>query len=591
MRKTKIICTLGPAVDHPDILEMLMSKGMDVARMNFSHGDHEEQKKRADTFKKIRDKLGLPIPMLLDTQGPEIRTGGFASGEATLLEGNTFVLVRDDILGDDTKVSITYKDLYKDVRAGNRILINDGLIELEVTRIQDKDIHCRVLNGGTIGNKRGINVPDVEMHLPSLTDKDVSDICFGIENGFDFVAASFIRKPEDVLEIKKVLAKHGGRGIKVIAKIENRQGVDNIDEILKVSDGIMVARGDLGVEIPVEEVPLVQKMLIDKCYRNGKPVITATQMLDSMIRNPRPTRAEASDVANAIFDGTSVIMLSGETAAGKYPLESMCTMDRIARKAEKSINYWKELVNMRYQVETSVTNAISHATCTTAMDLNAAVIITVTQSGRTARMISRFRPACPIIATTTSPVVQRQLNMSWGVVPFLVREAKSTDEMFDMGVDKAQESGLTRNGDIVAITAGVPIGISGTTNILKVQTVGNVLVHGNGTNTGAFTGELCVFGTLKEAEESFKDENILVMPYTSNEILGVMKRASAIIVEESGTNVHAGVVGMALEIPVISGAENATRILKNGSVVTVDSERGIVYYGSRKDPNGRGKEF
>jgi pyruvate kinase len=582
LRKTKIICTLGPAVDNPEILERLMRKGMDVARMNFSHGDHDEHKKRLENFKKVRDKLGLPIPMLLDTKGPEIRIGRFESGEATLVEGHPFTLVHDDILGDNTKVSVTYKELYKDVSRATRILINDGLIELEVEQIRGKDIHCTVRNGGSIGDKKGINVPGVEINLPSLTDKDIEDIQFGIENGFDFIAASFVRKAQDVMEIKKILEKNDGHGIMVIAKIENRQGVDNIDEILKVSDGIMVARGDLGVEIPVEEVPIVQKMLIDKCYRNGKPVITATQMLDSMIRNPRPTRAEASDVANAIFDGTSVIMLSGETAAGKYPLESMDTMARIALKAEKAINYWKEFSAMRYDMEVSITNAISHATCTTAMDLDAVAIVTVTQSGRTARMISRFRPDCPIIATTTSQMVQRQLNMSWGVTPFLVRVAQSTDEMFDMGVDKALESGLAKNGDVVVITAGVPAGISGTTNILKVQTVGKVLVRGNGTGTGVFTGELCVVRTPQEAEEIFKDGNILVAPYTSNEMLPVIKRASAVIVEESGANVHASIVGMALEIPVITGAENAVQILKQGSVVTVDSDRGIVYYGSQR---------
>jgi pyruvate kinase len=582
LRKTKIICTLGPAVDNPEILERLMRKGMDVARMNFSHGDHDEHKKRLENFKKVRDKLGLPIPMLLDTKGPEIRIGRFESGEATLVEGHPFTLVHDDILGDNTKVSVTYKELYKDVSRATRILINDGLIELEVEQIRGKDIHCTVRNGGSIGDKKGINVPGVEINLPSLTDKDIEDIQFGIENGFDFIAASFVRKAQDVMEIKKILEKKDGHGIMVIAKIENRQGVDNIDEILKVSDGIMVARGDLGVEIPVEEVPIVQKMLIDKCYRNGKPVITATQMLDSMIRNPRPTRAEASDVANAIFDGTSVIMLSGETAAGKYPLESMDTMARIALKAEKAINYWKEFSAMRYDMEVSITNAISHATCTTAMDLDAVAIVTVTQSGRTARMISRFRPDCPIIATTTSQMVQRQLNMSWGVTPFLVRVAQSTDEMFDMGVDKALESGLAKNGDVVVITAGVPAGISGTTNILKVQTVGKVLVRGNGTGTGVFTGELCVVRTPQEAEELFKDGNILVAPYTSNEMLPVIKRASAVIVEESGANVHASIVGMALEIPVITGAENAVQILKQGSVVTVDSDRGIVYYGSQR---------
>jgi pyruvate kinase len=580
LRKTKIICTLGPAVDNPAILEKLMRKGMDVARMNFSHGDHEEQKKRLENFKRVREKLGLPIPVLLDTKGPEIRIQNFAAGEAVLNEGDSFILAHDDILGDNTKVSITYKDLYKDVSKGSRILINDGLIELVVDHIENKDIHCTILNGGTIGNKKGINVPGTEINLPSLTEKDVEDILFAVENEFDFIAASFVRKAQDVMEIKKLLEKHDGSGIKVIAKIENRQGVDNIDEILKVSDGIMVARGDLGVEIPVEEVPIVQKMLIDKCYRNGKPVITATQMLDSMIRNPRPTRAEASDVANAIYDGTSVIMLSGETAAGRYPVESLETMSRIAQKAENSIDYWKELMAMRYTMSPSVTNAISHATCTTAMDLSAAVIITVTQTGHTARMISRFRPACPIIAATTSPMVQRQLNLSWGVIPYLVKEAGTTDEMFAMGVEKAQESGFAQNGDIVVITAGVPIGVSGTTNILKVHIVGKVLVRGQGTGMGSVTGQLCVARTPKEASELFEDGNILVAPDTSNEMLPFLRRASAIIVEENGPNTHAAVVGLTLEIPVITGADNATQILKNGSVVTVDSDKGIVCYGN-----------
>jgi len=578
LRKTKIICTLGPAVDNPEVLEQLMLNGMNVARMNFSHGDHAEHKKRLETFKQVREKLGLPIPTLLDTKGPEIRTGKFQTGEAALVEGNTFVLVHDDILGDDTKVSVSYKNLYKDVKRGTRILINDGLIELEVEQIKGKDIYCKILNGGVIGDRKGINVPGEEINLPSLTEKDVEDILFGIENDFDFIAASFVRKAQDVLEIKKILEKNGGQAIKVIAKIENRQGVNNIDEILKVSDGIMVARGDLGVEIPVEEVPVVQKMLIDKCQRYGKPVITATQMLDSMIRNPRPTRAEASDVANAIYDGTGAIMLSGETASGKYPVESVKTMARIAETAENSIDYWKQFQNMKCDMVTSVTNAISHATCTTAMDLNAAAIITVTQSGHTARMVSRFRPACPIIATTTSLKVQRQLNLSWGVKSFLVSETYSTDEMFDMGVEKAREAGVANNGDIVVITAGVPVGISGTTNILKVHTVGKVLVRGIGTNTGSFTGELCVVRTPEEAEEIFEEGKILVAPYTTNEMLNVMKKASAIIVEEHGTNVHASIVGMALEIPVITGADNATQILKKGSVVTVDSDRGIVYY-------------
>ncbi len=580
MRKTKIICTLGPAVDNEEILTRLMQSGMNVARINFSHGTHEQHKVRVDAFKRVRDRLGLPIPLLLDTKGPEIRLGTFETGEVNLSQGDKFVLSNEDVLGGQDRATVTYKELFKDVAKGSRILINDGLVELEVEEIKKKDIHCVVLNGGSIGNNKGINVPGAEIHLPSLTQRDIADIVFGIENEFDFIAASFVRKASDVVEIRKILEKNGGQDIKVIAKIENRQGVDNVDEILKVADGIMVARGDLGVEIPVEEVPIVQKMLIEKCYKNGKPVITATQMLDSMIRNPRPTRAEASDIANAIYDGTSVIMLSGETAAGKYPVESLVTMSKIAEKAEESMNYWKRFYGMRFDMMASVTNAISHATCTTAMDLKAAAIITVTQSGHTARMISRFRPACPIIATTVSPRVQRQLSLSWGVVPYLVKIASSTDEMFDMGVEKALESGLVRNGDLVVITAGVPIGISGTTNILKVHIVGKVLVQGMGIGTGTVTGELCVARTTKEAQENFQDGNILVAPFTTNEMLPVLKRASAIIVEEGGVGTHASIVGLALEIPVIVGAENATQILKSGSVVTIDTERGLVYYGA-----------
>lgn len=579
MRKTKIICTLGPAVDNEEILSKLMIKGMDVARLNFSHGTHEDHQKRIDTFKKVREKLQLPIPLLLDTKGPEIRAGKFETNEVLLKEGDSFVLVNENIIGNNTRCTITYKELYKDVRKGGRILINDGLVELEVVDIKDKDIHCVVLNGGIIGNNKGINVPNVEIHLPSITEKDIEDIIFGVKNEFDFIAASFVRKASDVIEIRKVLENNGGHGIKVIAKIENREGIDNFDEIIKVSDGIMVARGDLGVEIPVEEVPIMQKQLIKKCYSNGKPVITATQMLDSMIRNPRPTRAEASDVANAIYDGTSVIMLSGETAAGKYPIETLEMMCKIAEKAENAINYWKRFLSTPFDMAVSVTNAISHATCTTALDLKASAIITVTQSGHTARMISRFRPSCPIIATTTDKRVQRQLMLSWGVKPFLVDFASTTDEMFDMGVEKALESTFVKNGDIVVITAGAPIGISGTTNILKVHVVGKVLVQGTGIGSGTLTGELCVASSLCEADANFSDDCILVVQSTNNDYLPIMKRASAIIVEEAGIGSHTAIVGLALEKPVVVGAENATKILKSGSVVTIDADRGIVYYG------------
>lgn len=576
MRRTKIICTLGPASDNEDILRKMMLGGMNLARMNFSHGTHEEHKKRVDLVKKIREELNLPIPLLLDTKGPEIRTGKFKNSQVTLKENDEFILVNKDILGDETKCTITYKELYKDVSKGSKILINDGLVELEVTDIKNKDIYCRVLNGGLVGDHKGINVPGASINLPSLTEQDVADIKFGIENDFDIIAASFVRKAADVVEIRKVLEKNGGKDILIISKIESREGIKNFNDILKVSDGIMVARGDLGVEIPVEEVPIAQKNIIEKCYQNGKPVITATQMLDSMIRNPRPTRAEASDVANAIFDGTSCVMLSGETAAGKYPLETIEVMSKIAEKAESCMDYWKRYTTAQSELNTSVTNAISHATCTTALDLKASAIITVTQSGHTARMIARFRPACPIIATTVNPKVLRQLNLSWGVLPYLVGTANTTDEMFDMGVEKALESGMVKNGDLAVITAGMPAGISGTTNTLKVHIVGKVLVQGGGLGAACVTGELCVAQNAKDAMDKFMDGNIIVVPFTDNSMLPIIKRASAIVVEEHGQSCHAATVGLALDIPVIVGAENATKILKSGSVVTVDSERGLV---------------
>ena len=471
MRMTKIICTLGPAVDEENLLEELILGGMDVARLNFSHGTHEEQKVRVDRLKKIREKLNLPVPLLLDTKGPEIRLGKFEKGEVVLVEGNEFVLVNENILGTEDRSTISHKELYKDVKEGTIILINDGLVAIEVQKVVGKDIHCKILNGGAISNNKGVNIPETDTHLPAITTQDIEDIKFAIQNEFDFIACSFVRKASNVNEVREILKKYGGQDLKIISKIENREGVSNFDEILKVSDGIMVARGDLGVEIPTEEVPIVQKMIIQKCYKNGKPVITATQMLDSMIKNPRPTRAESSDVANAVYDGTSAIMLSGESAIGKYPVESVETLVKIAQMAEKSIDYGSKLTSMKFDTMENITNAISYATCNTAIQLKAAAIISVTQSGQTARMISRFRPSCPIIATTSNPRVQRQLCISWGVIPLLIDEAVSVEEIFEIGVKKALELKLVKQGDIVVISAGGPIGITGTTNLLKVQTV------------------------------------------------------------------------------------------------------------------------
>jgi pyruvate kinase len=584
MRKTKIICTLGPAAETDDVVRKLMLKGMNVARFNFSHGSYEEHQGRIDLVKRIREELDLPIALLLDTKGPEIRTGAFSSGRANLIEGETVVIRGQDILGSSKEFSVTYKGLPDDVRTGTRILIDDGLIELVVTDIKDRDIFCRIQNGGQVSDKKSINVPGTELHLPALTPKDVQDIEFGIKQGFDFIAASFVRKPKDVQEIRHILERHNAQDINIIAKIENGEGVSNFEDILKVADGIMVARGDLGVEIPASEVPIVQKRFIKQCQNVGKISITATQMLDSMIRNPRPTRAEVSDVANAIFDGTSAVMLSGETAAGKYPLESLEMMVEIARRTEGSIDYWKNLQNTRYTMLSSVANAISHATCTTAMDLNAKAIITITHAGRTARLISRFRPGCPVVATTVFPRVQRQLNLSWGICPILVDEVQTTDEMFDVGLSAAKNCGFLFDGDIIVMTGGTPVGMSGTTNTIKVQTIGHSLVQGKGLQVSEeapsqVTGNVLIIRDpehIPECEIEPNEEIVLVAPYTNNQMMPLIRKAKALVVEDDDPSSHTATVAVALEIPAVLSSENATRLLKDGWTVTVDIEQGII---------------
>lgn len=471
MRKTKIVCTLGPATDNEDVLRKLMLAGMNVARLNFSHGTHEEQKGRMDMVKKLRAELGLPVAILLDTKGPEIRTRDFEGGKAELKAGDFFTLTTRDLIGDSTITSITYKDLYKDVQVGTHILIDDGLIELQVTSISGEDILCTVITGGQVSNHKGINVPDVHLNMPYLSEVDESDILFGIEQDVDFIAASFVRSAKDVLEIRELLNANGGNNINIISKIENSEGVNHIDDIIYVSDGIMVARGDMGVEIPCEEVPVIQKMIINKVYMAGKQVITATQMLDSMIKNPRPTRAETTDVANAIYDGTSAVMLSGESAAGKYPVEAVEMMAKIAERAEAAIDYKKNFYHYERAANQNVTDAVCHAACTTAIDLNAAAVIIVTKSGVSARNISKYRPSCNIIAGTTSDKAYRQLNMSWGVTPVHLEEQNEVFTLFDHAVEAGKKQGLLQAGDKVVIGAGVPLGISGNTNMLKVQVV------------------------------------------------------------------------------------------------------------------------
>ena len=474
MRKTKIICTMGPSTDKEGILEQLAIEGMDVARFNFSHGDHEEQKGRLDRLKAIRTKINRPIAALLDTKGPEIRIREFAKGKITLTEGQKFTLTADEIQGDEERVSITYKELYKDVKPGDSILIDDGLIGLEVEEIEGSDIHCVVINGGIVSNKKGINLPGVNVNMPFISQKDREDILFGIQEEFDFIAASFTRTADDVLEIRKILDENGGRDLNIIAKIENQQGVDNIDSIIEVADGIMIARGDMGVEIPLEDVPVIQKEIINKVYNAGKQVITATQMLDSMMKNPRPTRAETTDVANAIYQGTSAIMLSGETAAGKYPVEALRTMVKIALRTESDIAYNKEfsILSREHESVINMTTAISHATCMTAIDLGAKAIITVSRSGNTARMISKYRPGCMIVGCSPEEHTCRQLNMSWGITPVHIKEEYSMEILLLHATEAAERAGYVEKGDIVVLTAGVPLGRSGNTNLIKATVVG-----------------------------------------------------------------------------------------------------------------------
>ena len=442
MRKTKIVCTLGPSTDNEDVLRQLMHEGMDVARCNFSHGVYEDHKKRMDMVKKIRKEVKKHVAILLDTKGPEVRVKQFKDGKITLKEGQLFTLTSDEVEGTEEKVSITYNRLYEDLENGMTVLIDDGLIEMRVEKVEKANIVCRVINGGVVSNNKGINIPDVDLSMPYLSDKDRDDILFGIAEDVDFIAASFVQKKDDIMQLRRLLDKNGGGNIKIIAKIENRQGVENIDEIIEVSDGIMVARGDMGVEIPYEEVPVLQKMIIKKVYQVGKQVITATQMLESMIKNPRPTRAEATDIANAVYDGTSAIMLSGETAAGAYPVEAVKTMVRIAERTEQDVDYCKRFFNHERKANPDITDAICHATCTTAYDLNAKAIVTVTKSGYSARMISRYRPASEIIGCATSEKVCRQLNMAWGVIPILLKEEKDVFDLFDNAITAAKNMNL-----------------------------------------------------------------------------------------------------------------------------------------------------
>lgn len=578
-KKTKIVCTIGPASESVDTLKELIKTGLNVCRLNFSHGNYEEHGKRIDNIKAARNEMKLPIAILLDTKGPEIRTGKFSSPEVNLVEGQNFIITMEDVLGDETKCTVSYKELVNDVKPGNQILIDDGLVGLAVKEIKGQEILCIVQNAGTIKDNKGVNVPNVKINLPAITPKDKKDIEFGIEQGIDFIAASFVRKASDVLAIREILEENNATNIQIISKIENQEGVDNIDEILEVSDGLMVARGDLGVEIPTEDIPIVQKELIKKCNILGKPVITATQMLDSMIRNPRPTRAEVTDVANAIFDGTDAIMLSGETAAGKYPLESVKTMASIAIRAEQTLDY-EELLKTKVKLrQLNITNAISHATCTTAIDLKASAIITATASGYTARMVSSYRPSAPIIAATNSEMVMRQMGLVWGVYPLLAEKGLSTDDVFEKSVQSALDMDYISSGDLVVITAGVPVGIAGTTNLINVHIASEILIRGVGVGTTNISGRARL---ITDSNMEIEQGDIIVASSTDKDMMNIINKASAIITEEGGLTSHAAVVGVSLGIPVIVSATNALKLIEDNETITIDAQSGLVYKGEVK---------
>ena len=580
MRKTKIICTLGPSSSDESTLREMMRLGMNVCRFNFSHGTHEEHREKLSTVKRLREELKLPVATLLDTKGPEIRLRDFEGGSVVLAAGERFTITTREVMGDASIGSITYAGLPGDVTAGTRILIDDGLVELVVESIQDTDIHCTVKNGGKISNHKGINVPGVSLSIPYLSEADKADLLFGIREGFDFVAASFVRSAQDVLAIKDFLGENGGRHIKIISKIENAEGVQNLDEILAVSGGIMVARGDLGVEVDMQEIPVLQKMMIRKCYTAGKVVITATQMLESMSTHPRPTRAEVNDVANAIYDGTSAIMLSGETAAGQYPLEALKTMATVAERTERDINYQARFRRRDSgPVTSNITDAISHATCTTALDIGAAAIIPISKSGRTARMVSKYRCSIPIIGCTTDEVTYRQLAITWGVIPVMCPEQPDTDTLFTAAVQSAlEQSHILQDGDLVVLTAGLPLGVSGTTNLLKVQTVGSTFLRGRGLNALSAAGPVCVGHTTQEVQGNFAFGDILVCRRAELALLKQMFSAAAVITEESdpeSDQLLESIKGQ-LNVPVIVGVRDCTRLLRTGETVELSAAKGII---------------
>ena len=579
MKKTKIVCTIGPSSDSYEVLKALVNEGMNVARLNFSHGTHPEHKKRIDTIKKLRDDIDEPIGIMLDTKGPEIRIKTFKDGMIRIEQGQDFTLASEDVEGDETRVSVTYKDIAKDLKANDRVLIDDGLVEFTVISVDENNVYMRAVNSGELSDRKGVNLPSVKVNLPTLTEKDIEDLIFGIENDVDFIAASFIRSAKDVLLIRKILESNGGDDIKIISKIENLEGVQNIDEIIEVSDGIMVARGDMGVELDEEDIPLVQKDIIRKCNLKGKFVITATQMLDSMIRNPRPTRAEVTDVANAILDGSSAIMLSGETAAGAYPVKACEMMRKIALKIEGSLDYKIIVDSTNDEHEINITNSIAKATREAALDLDAKVIIAATTSGLTARSISKFKPKSPIIAATTNEKVRRQLAIEWGVYPIKATLASSIDDLFYESINILKNIKFVKEGELVILTAGMPLGKAGSTNIMMVKTVGKLLCKGMGIGKHKISARACVAKNAKELEENFTDGDIIVTIGVYKDMLQYIQKSSGIITVEGGLTSQGAIVGINYHLATVVGVGDAMNSIKAGDIISIDATTGEIYEG------------
>lgn len=575
MKKTKIVATIGPASESEEVLRKLFTEGVNVARLNFSHGSHQEHKLKIDRIKKLRREMDIPIGIMLDTKGPEIRLGDI-DGEVLLQSGEEFILTNKDLVGDEKIASISYKDLYKDVRVGGKILIDDGLVELLVKEIRGEEIITEVENSGLVSSHKGVNVPGANLNLPALTERDIEDIKFGIKEDIDFIAASFVRSREDVLAIRKVLEEERDYTTKIISKIESQRAVEEIDEIIEVSDGIMVARGDLGVEIETEAVPIVQKEIIKKCNIVGKTVITATQMLDSMIRNPRPTRAETNDVANAVLDGTSAVMLSGETASGKYPLEAVVTMRKILEYTENTIDHEEILENRIRDVEKSMTNAIGRSACVIARDLGAQAIITATTSGNTSRAIAKFRPETPIIASTPFEKIKNQLSLVWGISPVKVLNFKDTDNLIDASMEIAVSKGFIKSGDLVVLTAGVPAGIAGSTNLLKIESVSEILGRGTPIGKKKKKARAIVAKTIEDLEDGFKTKDIIVCQGTDGRMIPYMEKSSGFITEEAGFTSNGAVAAISLGKTAIVGVKDITEKIKTGDIITIDPVDGTV---------------